>query len=614
MNRFLAAILWLTCSTAAWSQSIVINGSGAADNFDVSGSSQSHTISSRGGFDTVRGSQAGDRIDGGGGNDQLYGNGGDDTLIGGLGSDLVDGGSGRDVAVFSGLFANYRLVEGSNAVTVTDLVGNDGKDTLTSIELMEFLDGSWDGVTFVPKDGSNRSPSAGADSASVAEDGAVLIEVLSNDSDPDGDSLVIETYSQAAHGAVTKPDASTLRYAPAPGFSGSDSFTYRVGDGRGGRATGTVTIDVVPRPTGDALRAVLANAPAGSWLRVNRNLFSDVWAPLAQRPGTGGANPARILFAWSSMAWDPNRDMLVFWGGGHANYSGNEVYRFDARTLLWERASLPSAIYNPLGDQQWFAVDGPYGAPIAAHTYDNQEFLPLSDRFVTFGGGKFNSDAYFVLLDGTTPTGPYFWDPSRADPNAVGGAPGTQVAPASFPDVFGGRMWENRDTLATRGVGPARPFKFVNGATAYAGADGKDVLLVAESPGAGSRLFRYTVHDLANPAADQWEVIGIKGDAYSDQGAGAYDPGRKLFARTAKGSAGQGIAFWNLATAGPTNRSRTVYPFDPTGEFALTRRHGMDFDAVRRVFVLWDGNADVWHLTPPRTSRPAPGPSHARPC
>lgn len=498
------ALLGLNLQLAS-AQAVLINGTGAADSIDVSGSDQPHDLRGRGGTDTLRGSQAGDRIDGGGGYDAIYGNGGDDTLIGGRGNDQIDGGTGRDTAVYSGTFDAYVVSGGSGAATVAAVAASDGTDTLSRVELMSFADGTWDGAVFVPKD----------------------------------------------------------------------------------------------PPNADALRAVLDDAPAGSWLRVNRNHFSDVWTPLAQRPSVGAENPARVLFAWSSMTWDSNRDKLVFWGGGHANYSGNEVYRFDAHTLRWERASLPSEIYNPLGDQQWFAIDGPHGAPIAAHTYDNQEFLPLADRFVTFGGGKFNSDAFFVLLDGTTPTGPYFWDPSRADPAAVGGAPGTQVSPASFPQVPGGRMWENRDTLATRGVGSARPYKFVNGATAYAGANGRDVLLVAESPGAGARLFRYTIHDLANPAADQWEVIGIKGDAYSDQGAGAFDPGRQLFVRTAKGAVGQGITFWNLATAGPANKSRTVYPVDPTGQFVLTRRHGMDFDAVRKVFVLWDGDADVWYLTPP---------------
>jgi Ca2+-binding RTX toxin-like protein len=675
----------------ASADSIKISGSGSADVIDVSYSYTPHLLYGLGGFDTLRGSQASDLIDGGGGNDLLQGFDGDDRLIGGRGHDRLEGGPGRDRAVFGSPFDAYAITSDANTTVVASVTATDGRDTLTSIEVLEFADGSWDGTVFLPKDPANRSPAPSPDSAVVAEDGTVQIEVIANDTDPEGDTLRVEAFTNGGHGIVTGVDSRTLRYAPAADFNGQDSFTYRVTDGRGGRATAAVLVSVQPRPDApiaaddtaitvggvsveidvlandrdpdgdeltlvdadpagfgavsidanrvrytpqaayagidrirytvhdasgrsdsatvavevrpspsvDALMAKLESAAEGSWLRVNRNLFSEVWAPRAQRPIPGGANPARIIFAWSSMAWDSNRSKLVFWGGGHANYSGNEVYRFDARTLLWERASLPSAIYDPLGDQQWFAIDGPHGAPIAAHTYDNQEFLPLSDRFVTFGGAKFDSDVRFVLLDGHTPTGPYFWDPSRSDPDAVGGAPGTQVSADQFPNVRGGRMWENRDTMVTRGVGPVRPDKFVNGTTAYAGANGKDVLLISESPGSGGRLFRYTIHSPGDAAADEWELVGVKGQAYSAQGAGAFDPGRNLYVRTSKGATGYGISWWSLDSPGPGNRSRTTYPVDASGRYVASARYGMDFDEVRRKFVLWNGSAEVWYLTPP---------------
>ena len=43
-------------------------------------------------------------------------------------------------------------------------------------------------------------------------------------------------------------------------------------------------------------------------------------------------------------AWDSNRGDIVLYGGGHANYSGNDVYRWRSSTLLWERAAYPSEI------------------------------------------------------------------------------------------------------------------------------------------------------------------------------------------------------------------------------------------------------------------------------
>jgi hypothetical protein len=56
--------------------------------------------------------------------------------------------------------------------------------------------------------------------------------------------------------AVTQPANGTselvgsgVRYTPALGFDGSDSFTYTISDGRGGEAAGTVAITVTPPPS-----------------------------------------------------------------------------------------------------------------------------------------------------------------------------------------------------------------------------------------------------------------------------------------------------------------------------------------------------------------------------
>ena len=140
------------------------------------------------------------------------------------------------------------------------------------------------------------------------------------------------------------------------------------------------------------------------------------------------------------MAWDSNRGALIFYGGGHANYPGNDVYVWRASTLKWERASLPSEVYLAAGTVLYLAVDGPTYAPIAAHTYDDSEFLPISDRLITFGGAAFNTGHYFDKADGTR-TGPYMWDPSKADPNAVGGTAGSQVKPGTYTTVTAGHMW-----------------------------------------------------------------------------------------------------------------------------------------------------------------------------
>ena len=348
----------------------------------------------------------------------------------------------------------------------------------------------------------------------------------------------------------------------------------------------------------------LSNLPENSWTRLNLSQFPDVWTPLDQRPAppnvpsVGG--PWAVINAWSSMAWDSNRGNLIFWGGGHANYPGNEVYRWLGNDLRWERASLPSEVVRNTESRfptLFEAIDGPFAAPISAHTYDSSEFLPISDRFVTFGGAAFNTGHFFELGNGRR-TGPYFWDPARASVNAVGGTLGSQVKPQTYPNVTAGLMWQNRDNLEPAFAGDPKPgyggTEWVNGTTAYAEEGGKDVLYIAVS----SQLFRYTVHDLLDPQQDTYELLGrYIYYPFGGQGAGAFDPYRKVFLRTAGGA----FTYWTLDNPGNYNQNVIFTPTLTSGTFpfATLDKLGMDFDPVRRSYLLWEGQREVYQLTAP---------------
>ena len=92
----------------------------------------------------------------------------------------------------------------------------------------------------------NKDPMATADTATTAREVPVTIEVLANDSDPDGDPLDVVSVTQGANGEVALNDDGTVTYTPAAGFDGTDSFTYTIDDDHGGQATGTVTVTVLP--------------------------------------------------------------------------------------------------------------------------------------------------------------------------------------------------------------------------------------------------------------------------------------------------------------------------------------------------------------------------------
>lgn len=91
---------------------------------------------------------------------------------------------------------------------------------------------------------SNSSPLAVLDAVSTNEDTNLLIDVLANDSDADGDAITIVSVTQPTSGTVTVGTGGTLTYAPSADFFGQDTFTYTIQDAKGAETTGNVTVSV----------------------------------------------------------------------------------------------------------------------------------------------------------------------------------------------------------------------------------------------------------------------------------------------------------------------------------------------------------------------------------
>ena len=90
---------------------------------------------------------------------------------------------------------------------------------------------------------ANDAPVAVTDIVVIDEHTQVGINVLANDFDPDGDSLILDSVSQPVGGTVVISGNNAL-YTPGLDFNGDDPFTYVVSDGNGGTAIGTVNVTV----------------------------------------------------------------------------------------------------------------------------------------------------------------------------------------------------------------------------------------------------------------------------------------------------------------------------------------------------------------------------------
>ena len=103
--------------------------------------------------------------------------------------------------------------------------------------------------------GPNQAPEARPDEVNARVGRSRIIQVLNNDSDPNGDLLVIsdvENVSPEQGIVVLSPDRRTVQYTPAGGFSGTATFAYEVSDGNGGTDRATVQVTVVDDQTNNA--------------------------------------------------------------------------------------------------------------------------------------------------------------------------------------------------------------------------------------------------------------------------------------------------------------------------------------------------------------------------
>lgn len=91
---------------------------------------------------------------------------------------------------------------------------------------------------------TNSAPVATDDAIESNEDSPVAINVLANDVDAEGDTLQIHSLTSPANGEVALNADNTITYVPAQNFHGSDSFSYTIGDGRGGTDTAVVLVTV----------------------------------------------------------------------------------------------------------------------------------------------------------------------------------------------------------------------------------------------------------------------------------------------------------------------------------------------------------------------------------
>lgn len=91
----------------------------------------------------------------------------------------------------------------------------------------------------------NLPPDVEDDLAATSEDVVIDIDILANDTDPNGDPLAITAINPPNFGTAIRTGA-VVTYQPNSNFFGADTFSYEASDPAGATGTATVTITVSP--------------------------------------------------------------------------------------------------------------------------------------------------------------------------------------------------------------------------------------------------------------------------------------------------------------------------------------------------------------------------------
>lgn len=259
-----------------------------------------------------------------------------------------------------------------------------------------------------------------------------------------------------------------------------------------------------------------------------------------------------VIADWNSGVADTKRNRLVFWGGGHAGYAGNEVYALDLNQQKMLRLTNPSlppakcvaALTNPIG-------------PNSRHTYNGLAYIADEDQMFVTGG------AVYRATDGCQPS---------PDPEFVGY--GGRMSDTWTFD-FGSSQWARRDPTKGKNQ-PAKGYPNLG--------EG----IVADYDPVTRKVY---VGDTA-----AWFSYDSKTNTYTElnhyatfsyQMTGAIDPEKKLFVLFGGGMARgfdlrqKRLLIWDNETAGCFGLQNAAYP-------------GLAYDSKLKKIVGWAGGDAVY--------------------
>ena len=228
-------------------------------------------------------------------------------------------------------------------------------------------------VSVLVRPATNHAPVAVTDNFTVSDrvtavvDGINTLRPVANDYDADADVLSITAKTDPAHGTVSIVGGSVVEYVPTVSYTGTDTFTYTISDGRGGSSTGTVSL-------------TLGNAPptAGP-----DNVAAQRSTPVTFDPRLNDRDPNGDVITVSAIATAPTK--------GVATLNPDQTITYQANVGV----SGTDTLAYTLSDARGGLATGPVTIAISGNTAPiaRNDAISMSGSAVTFDPRANDSDA-----------------------------------------------------------------------------------------------------------------------------------------------------------------------------------------------------------------------------
>jgi len=146
-----------------------------------------------------------------------------------------------------------------------------------------------------------------------------------------------------------------------------------------------------PTPTSidPPLSLPIIDIPGLGWSQVPNTKLASVCASDPSPSYSTSSNCRALITAWGGAAADTKRNRLVLFGGGHADYDGNELYAYDLSMKKMIQLNDPTPLLSGATGTGTYAD----GRPASRHTYGGITYSEHNDKMSLFGGSiPYNGD------------------------------------------------------------------------------------------------------------------------------------------------------------------------------------------------------------------------------